>query len=401
MTTPSDLSYFIPHHGRSKISLSIPESFDLYLCPPSCARRVSIRALRNDTRNHMGFLYLSEADVAAGCYESALGDAVAEVLETLPHPPRAFFIHVNCIDDFLGTDEAALLADLHERFPFCAFAALHMNPIAADQGLSTGLRIHERLYSMLQPTSHTDQAVNLVGNFVDLDRECELSRVLHSWGIDKTRQLFSCRSFEEYEQLAASRLNIVLSFIGTYAAEAMRDHLGIPFLYLPITYSLPAVCANYQLLGQTLGQMSPHFDEEKRVTQRAIETTRAAIGDIPLAVDSSATMQPFALAKALLDYGFNVRAIFALHLKDHDATERRQIQETHPDIAVVSGGNYEYLLNLGLPRETICIGFDCAYLLKTPHFVDIQKDEGMFGFYAIQHLMDTITNSLTTTTRWE
>ena len=98
----SDLSYFIPHHGRPKVSLCIPESFNLYVCPPSCVRRVSIRALRNDTRGAMGFLFLTEADVATGAYEHAVAEAVAEALTTLERPPRAFFIHLNCIDDFLG-----------------------------------------------------------------------------------------------------------------------------------------------------------------------------------------------------------------------------------------------------------------------------------------------------------
>lgn len=134
----SDLSYFIPHHGRPKVSLRIPESFNLYVCPPSCVRRVSIRALRNDTRGAMGFLFLTEADVATGAYEHAVAVAVAEALTTLERPPRAFFIHLNCIDDFLGTDEDALLDELRGRFPGFGFAVVRMNPIAADRGLSTG-----------------------------------------------------------------------------------------------------------------------------------------------------------------------------------------------------------------------------------------------------------------------
>ena len=74
-----DLSLFIPHRGRPKISLGIPESFDLYLCPPACVRRVSIRAIRNDARGHMGFLYMSEADLATGAYEQRLFEAVDNV----------------------------------------------------------------------------------------------------------------------------------------------------------------------------------------------------------------------------------------------------------------------------------------------------------------------------------
>ena len=37
------LSYFIPHHGRAKISLRVPESHRLNVCPAACGRRDSLR----------------------------------------------------------------------------------------------------------------------------------------------------------------------------------------------------------------------------------------------------------------------------------------------------------------------------------------------------------------------
>ena len=50
------LSYFIPHHGRPKISLRIPESHSLHVCPAACGRRSGIRAIRNGTKEHVSFL---------------------------------------------------------------------------------------------------------------------------------------------------------------------------------------------------------------------------------------------------------------------------------------------------------------------------------------------------------
>ena len=189
----------------------------------------------------MGFLYMSEADLATGAYEQRLFEAVDNVLASLDRQPRAFFIHLNCVDDFLGTDEDAMLAKLRERFPATGFATMHMNPIAADKGLSTGLRIHERLYSMLDPigpASGRDDAVNLIGNFASLERDCELPRILEAWGIGEVRQLFACTTYEEYQALAKSRLNIVLANIGSYAAECMEKRLGIPQLSAPVDYEL-------------------------------------------------------------------------------------------------------------------------------------------------------------------
>ena len=102
-------------------------------------------------------------------------------------------------------------AALRARFPGVGFAVVHMNPIAADRGLSTGLRIHDRLYSLLEPAGRTDDAVNLVGNFVGLEADCELLQVLRAWGVTEVRQLFACKDYAAYQDLAASRLDVVLA----------------------------------------------------------------------------------------------------------------------------------------------------------------------------------------------
>ena len=400
----SDLSFFIPHHGRAKISLCIPESFNLYLCPQACVRRVSIRALRNNTREAMGFLFMTEVDVATGLYEDCVADAVADILHSLESKPRAFFIHLNCIDDFLGTDENALLDALRTRFPEAGFAVVRMNPIAADRGFSTGLRIHDRLYSMLEPALHTDDAVNLVGNFASLDADCELYEVLRAWGINEVRQLFVCKNYDAYQDLAASRLNLALAHIGTYAAENMETRLGIPHVYIPVDYSLEGVRRQYRMIGEVLGCIDtalPTLEAASAEAQLAVARACEALGDTPVIVDSSAAMRPFALAKTLIEYGFNICAVFALHEKDDDAPNRDWLAQNAPGVAVVYSESYEGIRRLGLPDNAVCIGFDSAYLLKACRFVNIQKDEGLFGFQAVRRLMDLMVASLSDKTTWE
>lgn len=394
----ADLSYFVPHHGCAKVSLCIPESFNLYACPPSCVRRVSLRALRNGSREAMGFLYLSEADVAAGSSEDAIMDAVAQALASLEQEPRAFLIHLNCIDDFLGTDEDALLEGLRARFPLHLFTVVRMDPIASDRGLPPGLRVHDRLYSMLEPSPTRDKAVNLVGNFVGLDEECELFDVLRAWGVDDIRQLFACADFDAYRRLAASRLNVVVSFIGSLAAESMEARLGIPFLHAPVSYDVDEVRLAYGSLQQALDPSSEKAAEALALAEesarRAVSAARAAVGSTPIIVDSSAAMRPFAMAKALMGYGFTVQAIVALHLNDHDADERAWLERHHPEVQLVRGATGESLSERGLSSDAVCIGFDSAYLLKAARFVDMQKDEGLFGFYAVRHLMDGMAKAM-------
>ncbi len=41
------LSYFIPDPGRNKVSIRVPESHSLHVCPSACSRRNAIHALEN------------------------------------------------------------------------------------------------------------------------------------------------------------------------------------------------------------------------------------------------------------------------------------------------------------------------------------------------------------------
>ena len=219
------LSYYIPHHGRPKISLLVPESFRLNVCPAACGRRVGIRALNNGEADRQAFLTVTEADVISGGYESAIGDAVAQLLGLLSPAPRAFLIYVNCIDDFLGTDEEALLDGLHGRFPGLRFAVCHIDPVAAQDPVPPGARMQDRLYALLEPFPR-EESVNLIGNFVSPDPAGELYRVLARMGIPTVRELHALDRYEEFRHMAGARLNLVLMEMGRFAAENMEKRLG-------------------------------------------------------------------------------------------------------------------------------------------------------------------------------
>ena len=59
------LAYFIPHHGRPKITLRVPESHRLHICPAACGRRVGLRALKNGEAEHQSFLFAGRYDTSA------------------------------------------------------------------------------------------------------------------------------------------------------------------------------------------------------------------------------------------------------------------------------------------------------------------------------------------------
>lgn len=397
----NNLLYYIPNRSRSKTILRIPESHSLHICPTACGRRNAIRALQNGEKEFLSFLYIGEEDAVSGQYVENIGDAVEELLEVLEPVPKAFVLYFNCIDDFLGTDEKALLRELKSRFPGLYFTVCHINPVAADEKISQGMRKHNQMYGLLEYTEQKENSLNFIGNYVSLDPESELFTVLKEWGIDTIRELFTCETFADYQKMASSRLNLVLMPMGQVAAQNMAAKLGIPYYDNPVSYDLKEVLQHYQDLAGLLGKSCPDFGGEIRQTLLDIIVTREMVGDIPIVVDSSASMRPFALAKALLGYGFQVKAVFAPHSPREDAEERQWLADHHPQVTVIYREGVKAVAGYGLDRECMAIGYDCAFLLKARHFVNMFNDESFYGFHGIRKLMGLMGKAAARSADWE
>ena len=395
------LAFFIPHHGRPKISLRVPESHSLHVCPAACGRRNGLRALKNGEAEHLSFLYITETDVISGEYERIIGSAIEELLEVLEPEPKAFLIYVNCIDDFLGTDEQALLQELRARFPKLRFTICHIDPVAADGPVPPGARMQDRLYSLLEPEKERENSVNLIGNFVLPDREGELYALLNAWGISTVRHLPGLESYSEFQRMAAARLNLVLMAMGRYAAQQMEQRLGIPWLELPVSYSLEEVERGYREIASALHCSPEGWEEARESAQQAVTACVAQLKGVPVLVDSSAAMRPFAMAKALAEYGFQVGAVFITHGKEEDRAEREWLESNHPETKIIWAGRYDGAGGWQLPRESMAIGFDVAYSIRAKHFVDLQRDETLFGFHGIRTLMDWMLQASKQETRWD
>ena len=384
-----ELAYFIPQHGRAKISLRVPESHSLYICPPACGRRIGLRSIKNGEAEHISFLFLKEIDVVSGRYFGMITGAVAELLEILDPAPKAFLIYVNCIDDFLGTDEAALLKKLRSAFPAQRFVVCHINPVASDDNIPPGAAMQDRLYSLLDRTGKKENSVNLIGNFVLPDENGELYKLLGHWGIEKVQHLPNIQTFEEFQSMAGARLNLVMMEMGRYAAKNMEKRLGIPWLDAPVSYSIKDVDQKYTQIAAALSGEKNIWGSYRENALEKIEQCKKEVKDTPLIVDSSAASRPFALAKALVEYGFNVGAVFITHGKDFDKAERLWLEANHPDMKIIKAGKYDEK-RWNIPEESIAIGYDIAFSTGRNNFVDLQRDETLFGFHGICTLMEMI-----------
>lgn len=385
----ANLAHHIPEQ-RAKSTLRIPESHALYLCPNACGRRQGIRALRNGVADHASFLAFSQADVVLGDYEGQIVEAMERVLARVEPRPRVLTLHVNCIDDFLGTDTEVLLGELAGRHPDVRFLLSRINPIAGDvaEGAASPARkVQTSLYAPLAPRGVRDGGVNVVGSFVAAPPGGELAKAVRAAGAGPLRQLPACETYDEYARMADSRLTVSVSHLGDGVAADLEERLGIPWMSWHACYDVDEVARRHERLAGLLGGPAPDVSAQVAAARAAIERARAAVGSLPIAVDTAASFAPFSLAVSLLDAGFDVRAVFAFHTKGEDAG-RAVMEARYPRVRVLQEEDCRSGADVGIPRECLAIGQDAAYILRARHVLDMYHDEGFFGFDGIVRLMD-------------
>lgn len=396
----TELAYHITDYGRNKRMLAIPESHMLYLCPQACGRRQGIRAIRNGIEENTSFLQFSEEDIISGDYETVIYEAVGSLVEMLPKKPRVISLFVNCIDDLLGTDSEALVSYLQTSYDDINFTLSHVNPLSSDINTLSAKTSHTRLYELLQKPQQLDDGLTLVGNFEPLPLDSEFVSLMPLLGVTDLRQLCACTRYEDYLRLGTSKMVISLSHLGDKVADDIEERLGIPSFLWHASYSVEDIKARYQRLALELHSDPLDISILSCQTQRAIKSARESVGDTPLIVDSSASMQPFTLALNLLEYGFRVTTIFALHMKDSDEDARLKILRDYPHLTFIYQGSHEAIRGYDISSECIALGMDAAFLLRARHFVDMYHDEGFFGFEGIIKLMNLIKDAQNKTFMW-
>lgn len=393
----SKLVRFMPEKRRKKARLRIPESHALYLCPNACGRRQGIRLLMNDQADHASFLTFSQADVVLGDYLAQIEDAVEEVVTRVR--PRVLTLYVNCIDDFLGTDAAALVDGLSARFPDVRFLLSRINPVSEDVAAGVGAvagNAQAGLYAALEPSAVCDAGVNAVGAYVALPRECELQDALSVAGAGPLRQLPACETFEEYARMADSRCTLSLSSVGDAAAADMEARLGMPWMRWHACYDLDELERRYARLAELLGGPALSCTAYRARAEGAVERARQAVGSLPVTVDTAATFAPFSLACALLRYGFDVHAVFALHTKAGDEDAERELVQRWPHVRVLRQADCRLQRDFGIPQENLAVGADAARLVGSRFVLDMYHDEGYFGFQGVERLMDDMARAVRT-----
>lgn len=387
-----NLCYCNPAHGGwgiIRVAALIPGSYLLFVCPSACFRHGALGAIQHHYKDRISYLYINQSDIVDG-YDQEILDSVDELLERTEKDIRLLFIYVSCLDDFIGTDMEKVTSILGKRYPDILFRAGHMNPIASSTKMPPAVTTFDAMLSVLPNWEKSDSGVSIWGNFVGIPEDNELIRVLEKNG-HPVRQISSCNSFSEYEEMSRSGKSIVIKPFVRYALGRLEKRTGATHVEMPISYDIDAVSQEYQVLSSFLDEdFSEEIEKDRILCEAAIHSAREEVADVPVFVSDSATVFPLSLAVALLKYGFHVTRVYLSEVVGPDQKYADILLSDYPHVKIIQGDHPDSVFRSETETIALAVGEEAAYLSQACYVADISSDEGLFGYQGIRILMDTM-----------
>ena len=390
----STVHYCSPAHGGwgvVRVGMLVPESYQLFVCPSACGRHGALGAIEHGNKERLSYLYIDEADIVSGSYEDLIIEGVDALLEALEEQPKVIFIFVSCLDDLLGTDHVAILDILNNKYPI-KFQVGHMNPITMGSKTPPQITLQRKMYELVEGNGEKEETLNLLGNFVPLEENNELYDVLGQLGIKEVKHISEQKTFKDFEQMGESKYNLVLRPEARIAADDMKRHHNVQYRFLPVSYDMDTVATQYQEIVEFINKdVVVDLTIPKQEAEAQIKKAKEIIGDFPIVIGHSAVCRPFNLAKALINYGFNVQKVYGEDVSAFEKDSFEWLAANAPQVEVISATNHNRINRVEEEQDCIAIGYNAAYTEKAKHVVDLIQDEYMFGYSGIMKLMEKMT----------
>lgn len=381
--------------GLAKTLCLVPDLQILFVTPEGCGRHSSLVAIQDGNKDRIFYYYASKEEITAG-YDEEIKDAVRQVFDRQGFMPAAFIILVGCIDDLMGTDNEAIAYELEDEFPQVKFRFCHMNPIRADTNRAPMVTTQERLFSLLDKNPNRDTGVNLIGCFEKPDQEGDLYKFLYNLGVEEVRHISDYRTFEDFQDMAKSQVNILMHPNGRFACEKMKENLHIDFVYIPPSYKLDTISSQYESLFKVLskGVLSrPDLSAYRNLALEEIEKTLNAIKDRPIWISDGSILKPYELGVALVQYGFNVDKIVARSVPSYEEDSSRYLSE-NTKVSIIQARHSNTILFENQNNQALCIGFNAAYIAKSSYVAPIINDQYNFGYHGTYRLMSAMSQAI-------
>lgn len=383
---PSQLEYNSPAHGTWNIvhiGMLIPGAHQIYVCTGNCNRGVVLTAAEMNASSRFSTITVKEDNILEGNMEDLIIDGVMDILEKLPEKPPAVILFPSCVHRFIGCDIPMVYRILRSRYPEIHFVEGYMDCILQKAGITPDQRLRRELYSCLEKRPLSRKCVNIIGNTLPVDPDCELMELIRAAGC-QLKQITTCRTFEEYLSMSESYLNLTLLPIGKMPAQVLEDRLGMKHMYLPQCFGYEEITACLNELADALQVPRICADERIQACEQALEQAKKVIGKTPIAIDYTAVPRPLGLARLLLEHGFCVVRMYADSFLPDEEEDFLWLKEHAPWLMIYATIHVKMRV---LPREyegkILAIGQKAAYFTGTPYFVNMVEGGGLYGFSGI------------------
>ena len=404
----SGLEYSSPARGTWNIvhtGMLIPEAHEIFVCAAGCLRGVVLTAAEMGTTDRFSTVAVRENNLLDGDMEDLVIEGVTDIINKLPKRPPAVLVYTSCVHHFTGVDLDMIYATLRSRFPDIDFTDCYMNPIMRKSGLTPDQLMRSRLYMLLHERKTDPQAVAIIGNDLPTDADSDLMTILKGAGL-KIHEITSCKTYEEYQQMAESRVYVSYNPDAAPGGDMLSERLGGTHYALKFSFDYDEIDETFAGLAEVLG-IEPRSSEEiaalRAECERELEETKKLIGDTPVSIDYTFCPRPLGLAKLLLSHGINVTRIYADGIPGGDRAAFDSLQKEHPDLMIyptvhpgmrfartanveAQGGADAFAGGDGSSCsgvKVIAIGQKAAAFEETDHFVNVVEGGGMTGYEAI------------------
>ena len=403
-SSPATLAYNSPGaegFGVKRAGLSVPESVMLIVAPGCCGRNTSLISSMPEYKNRFFYLEMSEPDLVTGRHLNKIPDAIKEVLAFLKDNgkkiPKVVMICITCVDALLGTDMDRVCRKAEDALTGGEYEGVKVRPCYMYALTREGRRppmvhVRQTIYSLLEPMEKDPRSVNIIGGFAPLENT-ELITYLKSSGIRNIRQISTCKTYEEFLQMASANFNIVIDPEARAAAEDMNKNLNIPYIELTRVYSTDKISSQYKALSSVAG-LDIIDSEEKAEADEAVARLKEAYPDLTFNVGECTNANAFELALSLVRMGFKVDEIYAT-LAPENFVYVKNLAMLSPDTKIYCNMEPTMLYyKISSSKAQVTVGKDAKFYCPDIPNIAWNQDTRPFGYQGVRDLMNKVFEAL-------
>ena len=403
-SSPATLAYNSPGaegFGVKRAGLSVPESVMLIVAPGCCGRNTSLISSMPEYKNRFFYLEMSEPDLVTGRHLNKIPDAIKEVLAFLKDNgkkiPKVVMICITCVDALLGTDMDRVCRKAEDALTGGEYEGVKVRPCYMYALTREGRRppmvhVRQTIYSLLEPMKKDPRSVNIIGGFAPLE-DTELITYLKSAGIRNIRQISTCKTFEEFLDMARANFNIVIDPEARAAAEDMNKNLNIPYIELTRVYSTDKISSQYKALSSVAG-LDIIDSEEKAEADEAVARLKEAYPDLTFNIGECTNANAFELALSLVRMGFNVDEIYAT-LAPENFVYVKNLALLSPDTKIFCNMEPTMLYyKISSSKAQVTVGKDAKFYCPDIPNIAWNQDTRPFGYQGVRDLMNKVFEAL-------